>query len=224
MLECFLIASVNHFHCSFFFFYSSKHSLDRTTTNFISAINHEKLDETINDIVTANPYTHSPPSQRLISSSSSSSTTSSSAATVLLSNHTNQTRPNSSDLTKTNGNSTKINNNNNNNKIHSQLPKPTITSPVTTTNNCRIKQPTKVNTNLSRLKPPSTSISSTNSKPMKSTVTNGSTSTSTTTTTTMTSALPLRKATGVTNQSSTMTNNSLNKNTQQQVRACIYKP
>jgi hypothetical protein len=187
---------------------SSYHSTEPSshiTNDFISDIYHDEDDETISDVVTINPYTHSPPSQRLINSSSSSSTTSSttsSAATVLLSN---KTRSNSSNTTKTptipNGNLNK------NNKSVSQLPKrAATTTPIT--NNSRLKQPSKVNHSPSKLKPPS----STTVKPIKPMIANSTSATVVTTTSS------IRKPTGITNQSSTMTNNSINKTSQQQVR------
>jgi len=190
----------------FFFFRYSYHSVEppvHITNDFISYNYHDEDDETIRDVVTVNPHTHSPPSQRLISSSSSSSTASS-ASTVLLS-HNNV--PTTSNITKkppnTNGNLTKTNN-----KTVSQLPKRTITTP--TINASRLKQPSKIVPSSSKLKPPSSTIT----KPVKSMIAN---STPSATITTM-PASSMRKATGIPTQSSTMANNAVNKTTQQHVR------
>jgi hypothetical protein len=165
--------------------------LSHITNDFISN------DEIINGVVTINPHTHSPPHRLISSSSTSSNSTASSASTVLLSNNNNTLHPVSSNVAKTpsttNNNLTK-----NNNKTISQLPKRTIT---TVTNVSRLKQPSKVVPSTSKLKPPSLTIS----KPIKSMIANG---TGATTTMTMTS---MRKPTGITNQSSPMTNCIVNK-------------
>jgi hypothetical protein len=197
----------------FFFFLYSYHSVEppvHITNDLISYNYHDEDDETIRGVVTVNPHTHSPPSQRLTSSSSSSSTASS-ASTVLLSHNNVPTLPTTSNITKkppnTNGNLTKTNN-----KTVSQLPKRTITTP--TINVSRLKQPSKIVPSSSKLKPPSSTIT----KPVKSMIAN---STPSATITTM-PASSMRKATGITTQSSTMANNAVNKTTQQHVRLYIF--
>jgi len=198
--------------CLFYYSYHSVEPLSHITNDFLPTVYHDEDDETISDVVTINPYTHSPPSHRLNSSSSSSSTISS-ASTVLLSSSTNTTRPISSSVIKTppttNGNLNK-----NNNKSISQLPKRTTTTTIT--NVSRLKQPSKIVSPLSKLKPPS----SMTSKPIKSMIGNG-TSAAIATTTMTTTTSSMRKPTGITNQSSPMANNFVNKTTQQPVRVHI---
>ncbi|CAF1341688.1 unnamed protein product [Adineta ricciae] len=170
------------------------------SNNFISSIYRTEENETINDVVTINPHTHSPPSHRLISSSSSSSTVSS-ASTVLISQKTTSVNSNAP-----NGNLTK-----NNNKSVSQLPKRTLsnTPNTTITNASRLKQPLKNVPTSSKLKPPSSTIK----KPLKPTI--ASHMSSVTPSTMATSSI--RKPTGITNQSSTLPNNVVNRTIQQQV-------
>ena len=197
----------------FFLFFrsSSYHSIEpssvtHVSNNFISSIYRTEENETINDVVTINPHTHSPPSHRLISSSSSSSTASS-ASTVLISQKT--TSVNSNAL---NGNLAK-----NNNKPVSQLPKRTLSNNLSTTitNASRLKQPLKNVPTSSKLKPPSSTIK----KPSKATITSH---TSSVTPSTM-AASSIRKPTGITNQSSTLPNNVVNRTTPQQVRLQMFK-
>ncbi|CAF4652958.1 unnamed protein product [Rotaria sp. Silwood1] len=183
--------------------------LSHVTNNFISDSYLDKDNQTTNDVVTINPHTYSPSSYCLVSSSSSSSSSTSSpssASTVLLSSHSKVTTPPiSSSVTKT-STSTNSNLTKTINKSISQLPKRTTITP-TTSNVSRLKQPTKIVSSPSKLKPPS----STTTKPIKSMIVN---STSAPTTTINTSSI--RKSTGITNQSSSMANNIVNKTTQEQ--------
>ena len=168
------------------------------------------------DIVTINPDISSPSSHRLTSSSSSpspSSGTASSASTVLLTSNKITSISTCPNVAKTSSNTNENhikNNNNNNNKSISQLPKPTTTN----TNVSRLKQPSKIVSLTNKLIP---STSSTITKPTKSMIVN---SASTGITTMTTSAI--RKPTGISNQSFPMTNNIVNKTTQEQVRIHIY--
>ncbi|CAF3673835.1 unnamed protein product [Rotaria sp. Silwood1] len=189
--------------------YHSVKPLSHVTNNFISDSYLDKDNQTTNDVVTINPHTYSPSSYCLVSSSSSSSSSTSSpssASTVLLSSHSKVTTPPiSSSVTKT-STSTNSNLTKTINKSISQLPKRTTITP-TTSNVSRLKQPTKIVSSPSKLKPPS----STTTKPIKSMIVN---STSAPTTTINTSSI--RKSTGITNQSSSMANNIVNKTTQEQ--------
>ncbi|UJR38330.1 hypothetical protein I4U23_031000 [Adineta vaga] len=183
--------------------YHSLEPLLHVPNNFISSTYHAEDQETTNDVVTINPHTYSPPSHRLNSSSSSSSTVSS-ASTVLLSQNTISILPISTQTT--NGNLTK-----NNNKSVSQLPKRTISNTATATTTIttsRLKQPTKNVASSSKLKPPSSTIS----KPLKSMFTNNSSSV----TPSPMATSSIRKPTGITNHSSTLSNNVVNKTTQHQ--------
>ncbi|CAF3766777.1 unnamed protein product [Adineta steineri] len=199
------------------------HSIEPSTqiaNDFTSYDYHDEDDATIHDVIAVNPHTHSPPSHCLTSSSSSTSTASS-ASTVLLSNNNINIPVVISDVTKkiatTNGNLVKTNN-----KSISQLPKrttnfTTATTTTTTTiteaatatitNAPRLKQPSKIISPPSKLKPPSTTIT----KPLKSMITNSTSSVTTTMTTPS-----IRKPSTITNQSSVITNNTVNKTTQQQ--------